>query len=1014
MLRALITDLTQSAQRAAMAIILTVGIATALLGASSYYSEIDNVEQLVTASSSNLQHQINHTFLGIEDFLADTAGRINVEDWPDPKIQPWLQGRLSSFPEISAIVLIKPNGYTLSAGLTARGEIGRPVDVSDRDYFKHHLNNPEDSSLFIGAPMRNRLDGRASIPVSKPIVDNRGKLQGIILALVDPRALEGSMMMMRARGDAFSMLVRIDGTVLSRAPSADVITGQSVASEPFFQSVRDHPLLGVGTFASPMDGERQILSYRALGRYPLIVAAGVPRWGALSQWRDRFCWVLGIIGALLGALYSLAYLSDRRELQRRVLSAAAETAERQARQVQQQFVDAIETIQDGIALYDETDHLVLCNAQYQNMAEGLVADVIVPGARFKDIVRAAAERGLYTFEGRTLEGFIAARLAEHKNPTGKAVMHPVCGGRWMVSREFRTRSGGVVATRSDITELRMREFEVESVKKRYELILDSAGDGILGIASDDTITFANHAANVILGQNKDDLLGRNFRKALCANMAALSSPLELEGDATLTGEESFVSGGREFIAEYVLAPIFEDECYNGAVLVFRDISLRKQYEATIASHQKELEQLVAERTRELSAEIEQRSRTEEALRKNQGRLMGITANLVEGVLLVDVFGHILFANTSAHKLLVNQTRALSGTDLDEAMKVLVGDQTVEFEDSPLKHAIEAGEPVIDDDATFVTQDGRRLSVGFAAAPLIEDGKRRGAVISFRNIEVLKTAQREALQSSRLASVGQLAAGIAHEINTPIQYIGDNLRFFRDSMAPLGKALKELKTLAETAGQADQAASLFAENDCDYLLEELPQAASQSLQGVDHVAHIVRSMKDFSHPGTTAKVATDINRAVDSTLTVCRNEWKHVAEVETTLDPDLPHVLCFPADINQVLLNLVINAAQAIESTSNGQMGKIHISTRVCCDGYVEIRVQDNGPGVPKSIRDKIFDPFFTTKEVGKGTGQGLSISLDVICNKHGGRLVLDEIATGAAFIVQLPINGPPCTPREIT
>jgi len=1008
MLRYLINELSKSAKRAAGAVIVTVMASTSLLVVSSYYSEIDDLEQEASTATSILQHQVSRSFTAIDDLLSDTAGRLDLDTWPDPKLTPWLQGRLSSFPEIIALGVIRPNGFSMPKALTARGEVGRPVDVSDRDYFKHYINNPDDTVLFIGAPMRNRLDGRPAIPVTKPILDQHGKLVGIILALIDPRALESTMFAVRLHGNSYAMLVRKDGTVLSRAPAGEVAIGQSISTEPFFQSVRDTPLLGVGSFVAPLDAERQILAYRSLARYPLVVVSGMPRWTALSHWRERLYWVIGLVAALLTTLYALTSRSDRREEQRLALTSEAAAAAERATRVRDEFIDAIGTIQDGIALFDEQDHLILCNDQYRNFGDGLIADLIQPGVKFEDIVTAAAQRGLYPYEGEALTHFLTARIAEHHNPTGKKALHPIHGGRWIVSQEFRTRSGGVVAVRSDVTELRLRGVEAESVKKRYELILDSAGDGIIGIAPDDSIIFANHAARSMLGQESGKLLGRDYRQGLSDSLADLHHLPELSGEASLTGEATFhADDGRGFVAEYVLAPIFEDADYAGAVLVFRDISLRKQYEATIASHQRELEQLVNERTRELSAEIEQRSRTEEALRKNQGRLMGITANLVEGVLLVDTFGHILFANTSAHRLLVNQTRALSGTDLDEAMKVVVGDHSVEFLESPLYRAIEDGQPVIEDDAEFVTEDGRRLSVGFAAAPLIEEGKRRGAVISFRNIEALKTAQREALQSSRLASVGQLAAGIAHEINTPIQYIGDNLRFIQDSAAQIGKVIREMRTLAETAGMAAEAKRLCSDNDCDYLLEELPSAAGQSLEGVDHVAHIVRSMKDFSHPGTTSRVATDINRAIDSTLTVCRNVWKHVAEVETDLAPDLPQVLCFPADINQVLLNLVVNAAQAIEAAKLGQPGLIKVATRDLGDGFAEIRISDNGPGVPKSIRDKIFDPFFTTKEVGKGTGQGLSICLDVVRNKHGGRLFLDEQPSGGAcFIVQLPFLGP--------
>lgn len=410
------------------------------------------------------------------------------------------------------------------------------------------------------------------------------------------------------------------------------------------------------------------------------------------------------------------------------------------------------------------------------------------------------------------------------------------------------------------------------------------------------------------------------------------------------------------------------------------------------------------RTQTLSREIDTRARTERALRDSQERLLAITASLFEGVMLVDPYGHVVFANKSAQRWL--GVAQMMGRELDDMMCLARRGDLLPFADSTFRQVIETGETVIDDDATFVTSDGRHLSVAYAASPLEEDGKRRAAIVSFRSIEALKEAQREALQSSRLASVGQLAAGIAHEINTPIQYVGDNLRFLKDSFGTIAGAFADIQALF--AGDGERAAALealLATREIDYLLEEMPMATTQSLDGVEHVAHIVRSMKEFSHPGSTAKVATDINRAIESTVTVSRNEWKQVATVETHLSPELPTVVCFPAEINQVLLNLIVNAAQAIEaSASRDGPGLIRISTHRDGD-FVEIRVADSGPGVPAAIRDQIFDPFFTTKPVGKGTGQGLAISQDVIVNKHGGRITLDEsAATGAVFVIRLPVG----------
>ena len=467
--------------------------------------------------------------------------------------------------------------------------------------------------------------------------------------------------------------------------------------------------------------------------------------------------------------------------------------------------------------------------------------------------------------------------------------------------------------------------------------------------------------------------------------------------------------GGPFTAEYILTPIYEEDLFKGATLVFRDISLRKEYEESIANQQQKLEQLVMERTQKLSIEIKKRALMEKALSESQSRLMAITTSLFEAVLLVDLTGHIIFANPSAHRLLKADTQKLPGTEIDDAVRLCVGKTVLSFADSPLHDVIKTGETLLDDDAIFVLANGEKLSVAYACSPLMENNKRQCVIISFRSISALKDAQKEAAQASRLASVGQLAAGIAHEINTPIQYVGDNLRFISESLLNIDKVIHDIENMVEQGGVAGETAAkirqLFEDIDLNYLLEEMPLATKQSLEGVEHVSKIVRSMKEFSHPGSTAKVATDINRAIASTVTVSTNEWKHVAKLETHLAPDLPPILCFPADINQVLLNLIINASHAIESLGQSELGLIGISTRLDGD-WIEIRVSDTGPGVPKEIQDKIYDPFFTTKAVGKGTGQGLAISFDVIVNKHKGKIFLDQQnGSGATFVVRLPVGG---------
>jgi signal transduction histidine kinase len=196
-------------------------------------------------------------------------------------------------------------------------------------------------------------------------------------------------------------------------------------------------------------------------------------------------------------------------------------------------------------------------------------------------------------------------------------------------------------------------------------------------------------------------------------------------------------------------------------------------------------------------------------------------------------------------------------------------------------------------------------------------------------------------------------------------------------------------------------------DVEYLMEEVPKAIQQSLDGIERVAGIVQAMKEFSHPGTEEKTAIDLNRAIQSTITVARNEWKYVAEVVTEFDSCLPMARCLPGEFNQVILNLIINAAQAIAETAqegDAARGTITISTRR--DGeWAEIRIGDTGTGIPEAIRSRVFDPFFTTKEVGKGTGQGLAIAHSIVVDKHQGTITFDtETGKGTTFIIRLPLH----------
>jgi signal transduction histidine kinase/HAMP domain-containing protein len=273
------------------------------------------------------------------------------------------------------------------------------------------------------------------------------------------------------------------------------------------------------------------------------------------------------------------------------------------------------------------------------------------------------------------------------------------------------------------------------------------------------------------------------------------------------------------------------------------------------------------------------------------------------------------------------------------------------------------------------------------------------------------------QAQKLESVGRLASGVAHEINTPVQFITDNVQFLRDSSADLARLIAALRVSngAVLNGSASlEAARSAAETevkvDLPYLLEDMPKAFVGCLEGLRRVATIVRSMKEFAHPDSTEMTSVDINRAIESTLVIASNEYKYIADVETNL-ASLPSVLCHAGEVNQAVLNIIVNAAHAITDVvgDSGKRGKIVVATRQ--DGEtVVISIGDSGGGIPEHIRARIFDPFFTTKVVGKGTGQGLAIARSVIVDKHGGELTVEtEVGVGTTFHLRLPVAGKAAT-----
>ncbi|HTE49736.1 MAG TPA: ATP-binding protein [Kofleriaceae bacterium] len=272
---------------------------------------------------------------------------------------------------------------------------------------------------------------------------------------------------------------------------------------------------------------------------------------------------------------------------------------------------------------------------------------------------------------------------------------------------------------------------------------------------------------------------------------------------------------------------------------------------------------------------------------------------------------------------------------------------------------------------------------------------------------------ELRQAQKLESVGRLASGIAHEINTPIQFVSDSCHFLRDATGDVRRVIDEYRAaLLEVGGgigapdRLARADKIDADADLPYLLENMPLAVNRSIEGLARVAAIVRAMKEFAYPERKERAPADLNQGIQTTLMVASNEYKYVADVTTELG-DLPRVLCHVGEFNQVILNIVVNAAHSMQEQVDLTAVKGEIAIRTWTDGPdAMISIRDSGKGIPRDILDKIFDPFFTTKEVGKGTGQGLAIARSVVVDKHGGRLTVEsEIGRGSMFTIALPIEG---------
>lgn len=533
----------------------------------------------------------------------------------------------------------------------------------------------------------------------------------------------------------------------------------------------------------------------------------------------------------------------------------------------------------------------------------------------------------------------------------------------------------------DITEQKQTEESLLLKNALLEAQAESTIDGILAVDEDDHIILANKQFGLNFGI-PDELLDAGDDSAVReVVIEKVEDPrafiervnyLNNNRNEKATDELRFKNGQ---VFERYSAPLVDSRSqYRGRIWYFRDVTERR--------------------------------RTEDMLR----RLSSVVEQSPVSVVIVNLRGDITYVN--------RKFTETSGYEAEEVLgknpRILKSGYSSPADYQQLWQTITAGEEWR---GTFHNRK-KNGDLYWEAAVIRPLEDHDGSISHFlgmkEDITDKLSLESQLRQSQKLEAIGQLAAGIAHEINTPIQYVGDNTSFFKDSWNHLScllvaaQKLRDEVTPAMVSPCALEDFDRCSRNaDVEYLSQDIPRAIDQTLEGIERVTRIVRAMKEFSHPGTQDKCAIDLNRAIETTVTISRNEWKYIASVQTRLDPDLPPVPCLAGEINQVLLNLVVNGAHAIAESAphNGDnMGTITISTRRD-DDWVEVSVADTGIGIPENVRERVFDPFFTTKEVGKGTGQGLMLAHTVIVKKHRGKIWFDsEVGKGTTFYFRLPLS----------
>jgi PAS domain S-box-containing protein len=636
----------------------------------------------------------------------------------------------------------------------------------------------------------------------------------------------------------------------------------------------------------------------------------------------------------------------------------------------------IDTIPSPLFFKDSKGYYLGCNTAFESYL-GLTRDQIVGHTVYDIAPRELAD--VYRKQDQALLDNPCVQIYEARVKYADKTQHDVMFHK-AVFNNPEGNPAGLVGVMLDITE---RKFAERRLSEALEMNQRLIGVAPIGVAAYKALSgqcvSANPALAQIIGATLSEIVQQNFRTI-----------------------QSWEHNGMLEAAENALVLEKEQHLEPHIITTFgKQIWASVTFTTFISGGEKPLLLLLNDITKERIAK--------EALAQSEIRYRVLAENLSEGLVMTDESFRLIYGNPKIKQMLGYQEQDFLGMKLLD----LVSDQDKNL----LQEILQKGEEKLSEGREILLhhRNNSTLSSIFSASFLIDDqGKFLGLVVLFTDITNLRKLEVQLRHAQKLESVGRLAAGIAHEINTPTQFIRDNLVFLQEVFDDLLALIEPLQLVLDSMSSGTYPPDLISKLhstlemvDLEYIQKEIPNAFTGALEGVRRVSSIVSAMKSFSHPGTGSKIPTDLNQAIQNTTLICQNEWKYIANLELNLSPNLPLIPCFQDELNQVILNLIINAVHAIDESrelKDGKKGLIRISTQPSKE-LVKITVEDTGTGIPKEIQPLIFDPFFTTKDVGKGSGQGLAIARSIIVDKHKGTLdFTSEPVKGTTFIITLPLE----------